>query len=199
MSQHFRDAVASRPITLEQLEAEPGPLRVFAYGSLLWRPGFEFRHKQRARLFGFHRALRVWSVHHRGTEERPGLVLGLDRGGSCTGCVFEVEERSKPAVAAYLWEREMVTSVYTPRIVRVHTEHDTGPQMESALCFLLDREHQQYAAGLTAADAAEIVHAAEGYSGHNREYVHETLRGLREVGIDDHGLASVARLLERGS
>lgn len=187
----------SRPVTLDQISSEPGPLRVFAYGSLLWRPGFEYRRKLRAHLYGFHRALRVWSVHHRGTEDRPGLVLGLDRGGSCAGCMFEVDENDKTDVAAYLWEREMVTSVYTPRIVRVHVGSGTPRYTDTALCFLLDRDHDQYAGNLTARDAAAVVRAAEGYSGHNREYVRETLRGLREAGIDDHGLASVARMLER--
>jgi len=191
------DNAVSRPVTLDELRSEPGPLRVFAYGSLLWRPGFEYVRRTRARLYGFHRALRVWSVHHRGTEDRPGLVLGLDRGGSCAGCAFEIAESRKAEVAAYLWEREMVTSVYTPRLVRVHLEIPGGSQPDTALCFLLDREHQQYAGTLSADDAARIVHAAEGYSGDNREYVHETLRGLREVGIEDHGLAAVARLLDR--
>lgn len=196
VSRDHRGPAASRPVTLEEICAEPGPLRVFAYGSLLWRPGFDFHRKQRARLYGFHRALRVWSVHHRGTESCPGLVLGLDRGGSCAGCVYEVEEREKVAVATYLWEREMVTSVYTPRVVRVHSEIEAGRHIESALCFLLDRDHSQYAGNLSATDAAGIVRVAQGYSGHNREYVRETLRGLHEAGIDDHGLASVARLLD---
>jgi cation transport protein ChaC len=186
----------SRPVTLDQIDSEPGPLRVFAYGSLLWRPGFEYRRKQRAHLYGFHRALRVWSVHHRGTRDRPGLVLGLDRGGSCAGCVFEIDEDRKADVAAYLWDREMVTSVYAPRIVRVHLEDGTQRYTDSALCFLLDRDHDQYAGNLTNRDAAAVVRAAEGYSGHNREYVRETLRELKEVGIEDRGLAGVARLLE---
>lgn len=190
--------VVSRAVSLEQISYQPGSLRVFAYGSLLWRPGFDYRRKLRAHLYGFHRALRVWSVHHRGTEDRPGLVLGLDRGGSCAGCVFEVDEDRKADVAAYLWEREMVTSVYTPRIVRVHLGTSTQRYSDSALCFLLDRDHDQYAGMLTARDAAAVVRAAEGYSGHNQEYVRETLRGLHEVGIEDRGLASVARLLERG-
>lgn len=199
MIRHRRAGAASRPVTLPGISAEPGPLMVFAYGSLLWRPGFDFEHRYPARLYGFHRALRVWSVHHRGTEERPGLVLGLDRGGSCAGCVFEVDESRKAGVAAYLWEREMVTSVYTPRMVRVHIDGPAGRHTDSALCFLLDRNHDQYAGSLSAEHAAGIVRAAEGYSGHNREYVRETLRHLHEVGIHDHGLASVARQLERDS
>lgn len=187
---------SARPVSLDEVHAETGILRVFAYGSLLWRPGFPFMRQRRARLYGFHRALRVWSVHHRGTEDQPGLVLGLDRGGSCTGCVFEVAEADRQRVAEYLWEREMVTSVYVPRIVRVHIDEDNQRETVPSLCFLLDRSHTQYAGTLSEHDAAAIVCGAEGYSGHNREYVRETLRGLHRAGIDDHALARVARLLD---
>lgn len=173
-------------------ELPAGPLHVFGYGSLIWRPGFEFRWRDKARIHGFHRALRVWSYHHRGTEAQPGLVLGLDAGGSCLGCVFEVAEADKRAVADYLWEREMVTSVYTPRLVRAYT--DAGPHL--ALTFVLDRRHTQYAGTLPAREAARHVRAAHGRSGPNPEYVRETLAHLRELDVDDHWLAAVVRHLD---
>ncbi|MEX0607304.1 MAG: gamma-glutamylcyclotransferase [Halofilum sp. (in: g-proteobacteria)] len=169
-----------------------GPLYVFGYGSLVWRPGFEYLRCIPARIYGFHRALRVWSWHHRGTEERPGLVLGLDTGGSCRGCVFEVTAGDKDAVAAYLWEREMVTSVYSPRLVPAYTA--TGPVM--TLAFVLDREHPQYAGTLSPTEAARHIAGAEGLSGPNPEYVYETIRCLRDLGIDDHGLSAVLDQLE---
>ncbi len=181
------------PVDIEDVCAHAGPLYVFGYGSLLWRPGFPYHRQQRARLHGFHRALRVWSVHHRGTEQRPGLVLGLDRGGSCIGCVFEIEENHRRPVAEYLWEREMVTSVYVPRLVRVRIDDgSTAP----ALTFVLDRAHPQYAGPLSAEEAARHVREAAGLSGDNPEYVRETVRGLREMGIDDHGLRNVVRMLD---
>lgn len=170
----------------------PGPLYVFGYGSLLWRPGFEYLASHRARIHGFHRALRVWSFHHRGTPDRPGLVLGLDRGGSCLGCMFEVAEQNKRATAEYLWAREMVTHVYIPRLVTVHCEAGRF----SALTFVLDRDHEQYAGSLAPGHAAGHILGARGASGANPEYVRETVAGLERMGVRDRGLRSVLHHLE---
>ena len=181
------------PGPIEGLDAlPPGPLHVFGYGSLLWRPGFDYVHCERARVHGFHRALRVWSFHHRGTEERPGLVLGLDRGGSCLGCVFEVDSAAKREVGAYLWAREMVTSVYIPRLVPVQV----GRRSVIALTFVLDRSHAQYAGPLSPALAARHVIGAEGVSGANPDYVRETVAGLERLGVHDRGLSSVLRHMD---
>ena len=170
----------------------PGPLHVFAYGSLLWRPGFDYVHCERARIHGFHRALRVWSFHHRGTEQRPGLVLGLDRGGSCLGCVFEVEPAAKHEVGAYLWAREMVTSVYIPRLVPVRFRGESV----IALTFVLDRSHAQYAGSLSPELAARHIVGAEGVSGANPDYVRETVAGLERLGVHDRGLSNVLRHMD---
>lgn len=145
-----------------------------------------------ARVYGYHRALRVWSFHHRGTKERPGLVLGLDRGGSCQGCVFEVSACDKLEVAEYLWAREMVTAVYSPRLVEAHTPD--GPI--STLAFVLDRAHAQYAGTLSDIEAAHHIRGAHGLSGPNVEYVRETVRGLERIGVHDEGLASIIRHLD---
>jgi len=171
-----------------------GPLHVFAYGSLLWRPGFDYTSCRPARIYGFHRALRVWSVHHRGSEEQPGLVLGLDAGGSCRGCVLRVEAEQRLAVARYLWEREMVTSVYVPRLVRSYP--DDGPPLVT-LVFVLDRAHVQYAGALSAADAARHIAAARGHSGANPEYVRATVDGLTRIGVRDGTLEQIVQNLDR--
>ena len=170
----------------------PGPLYVFGYGSLLWRPGFDYRSTHRARIHGFHRALRVWSFHHRGTPDRPGLVLGLDRGGSCLGCLFEIDADDKRATAEYLWAREMVTDVYIPRLVTVHCEAGRF----TALTFVLDRNHEQYAGPLRPNHAAHHIRAACGASGANPEYVRETVAGLERLGVRDRGLRTVLEHLD---
>lgn len=170
-----------------------GPLHVFGYGSLLWRPGFEFESQEMAKIYGFHRALRVWSFHHRGTEQQPGLVLGLDSGGACLGAMFRVDSAQRLAVARYLWEREMVTAVYVPRLVTAYTR--AGARIE-ALTFVLDRGHRQYAGPLSPELAARHVCSARGVSGANPEYVRETMARLEGLGVQDHGLQSVVRSLD---
>jgi cation transport protein ChaC len=172
-----------------------GPLFVFAYGSLLWRPGFEYLEAERARIHGFHRALRVWSYHHRGTPQQPGLVLGLDAGGSCLGTIYKVAPSAKQSVAEYLWAREMVTSVYIPRLLPVRLTHGSV----AALAFVLDRRHTQYAGGLDAPGAAAHIRSAQGASGANPEYVRETVAGLQRLGVHDRGLSEVLRHLDAGA
>lgn len=169
-----------------------GDFWVFGYGSLIWRPGFAHTETHRARLFGFRRALCVYSWVHRGTEKRPGLVLGLDRGGSCVGLAFRVPGELRDEVVAYLRERELVTNVYVERTLRVRL--DSGETAE-ALCYIVDRSHPQYAGGLDEAEAAAVVIGAVGKSGANEDYVRATVEHLRALGIRDHWLETVAELI----
>lgn len=173
------------------LELPDGDLWVFGYGSVMWRPGFDFLERHRARVHGYHRALCVWSWWHRGTPERPGLVLGLDRGGSCIGQAYRVAERDKDAVAAYLYERELVTPAYLARLIDVHV----NGRRETALTFLVDRSHPQYAGRLTPEEAADTVRKARGASGENPDYVASTISHLREIGLRDHWLERTHALL----
>src|SRR5436305_6295685 len=123
-------------------------LWVFAYGSLMWRPGFSYRERVSARLIGLHRALCVFSFVHRGTPERPGLVLGLDRGGMCRGIAYRVAARDRTATLAYLREREQTNKVYR-ETVRAVWLHEDPQQTVRALCYVADRRHHQYAGRLT--------------------------------------------------
>ncbi|MDZ5699115.1 MULTISPECIES: gamma-glutamylcyclotransferase [Phyllobacteriaceae] len=162
---------------------------VFGYGSLMWRPGFAHTETQKARLFGYRRALCVHSHVHRGTPDRPGLVLGLDRGGSCLGLAFRVPGELAAEVTAYLRERELVTHVYLERRLPVRLRD--GAEIE-ALTYVVDRRHPQYAGRLDAEHAAQRVSGAIGQSGRNEEYVLNTVEHLKALGIHDHWLETVA-------
>ena len=169
-----------------------GDFWVFGYGSLIWRPGFAHTETRRGRLFGFRRSLCVRSFVHRGTPERPGLVLGLDRGGSCVGLAFRVPGELRDEVLAYLRERELVTSVYLERTLPVRL---AGGETVAAVTYVVDRGHAQYAGNLDEADAAAIVTGSVGKSGPNEDYVLNTLRHLEALGIRDHWLEAVGRRL----
>ncbi|WP_274423110.1 gamma-glutamylcyclotransferase [Chelativorans sp. YIM 93263] len=162
---------------------------VFGYGSLMWRPGFAHVETRKARVFGYRRALCVHSHVHRGTPDRPGLVLGLDRGGSCLGLAFSVPAELSDEVTAYLRERELVTHVYKER--RVPVRLDDGTMVE-ALTYVVDRSHQQYAGSLDAEHAAQRISGAIGQSGPNEDYVLNTVEHLKALGIRDHWLEAVA-------
>jgi cation transport protein ChaC len=169
-----------------------GDFWVFGYGSLMWRPGFAHIETARARLHGFRRSLCVWSHVYRGTPERPGLVLGLDRGGSCVGLAFRVPAELREQVLAYLRDRELVTSVYLERMLPVRLEN--GGIVE-AVAYVVDRRHEQYAGALDEAEAARIVSGAVGQAGPNEEYVLNTIAHLKALGIRDHWLEEVGRLV----
>ena len=179
-------------MNMDTLPALPvGELWVFGYGSLMWRPGFDYLEMHMARIYGYHRALCVWSWVHRGTRERPGLIFGLDIGGSCVGRVFRVAAQEKEKVVEYLYRREMVTPVYRPRLLTVYLPDRTV----TALTFIIDRSHAQYAGKLMPEHAAAAVCRAQGQSGDNRDYLVNTLNHLQEVGINDHGLEQIRALV----
>jgi cation transport protein ChaC len=167
-------------------------LWVFGYGSLMWRPGFDFAERQLAWLRGYHRALCIYSHVHRGTPERPGLVLGLDRGGSCRGVAFRVEAANAQATIAYLRAREQVTAVYVERRVRVRL-HD-GREVE-ALTYVVDRGHVQYAGKLPLDTIIRYVRNGVGQSGDNPAYVLNTHRHLAELSLRDPALAHLVSAL----
>ncbi len=169
-----------------------GDFWVFGYGSLMWRPGFAHVETRRARLHGYHRALCVYSWVHRGTEQRPGLVLGLDRGGSCVGLAYRVPGDLREEVVEYLRGRELVTSVYLERSLPVRL---AGGGTVDALCYIVDRTHRQYAGGLDPAEAAATVAGAVGVSGANEDYVASTIDHLEALGIRDHWLEEVGRIV----
>ncbi|WP_417518269.1 gamma-glutamylcyclotransferase [Minwuia sp.] len=169
-----------------------GDLWIFGYGSLMWRPGFEHVEQHRAMLPGRHRRLCVWSWYHRGLQHAPGLVMGLDRGGSCIGSAFRVPAREAPGAFEYLAAREMVTPVYRPS--RVTLRLQDGRRVDG-VTFTVDRTNPQYAGRLTVETAADTVRRSEGHSGHNADYVRETVAQLRRMAVRDPFLEAVAAAL----
>jgi cation transport protein ChaC len=174
---------------------ENADLWVFGYGSLMWRPGFDFLERVPARLIGLHRALCVYSFVHRGTPERPGLVLGLDRGGMCRGIAFRVAAPARAITIAYLREREQVTTVYLETMRRIELEEEARRQLR-ALCFVVDRSHTQYAGRLTLAECVHHVRQGHGRSGPNRDYVLETVQALEALGYRETDLHLIAERLK---
>jgi glutathione-specific gamma-glutamylcyclotransferase len=183
---------------LSAAELSKGDLWVFGYGSLMWRPGFEFIEQVPARLIGEHRALCVYSFVHRGTPEKPGLVLGLDRGGACRGVAFRVEEKHRAATVAYLRAREQVTSVYREVMRSVWLENEPR-QRVSALAYVVDRGHVQYAGRLSLAEQIRHVQQGHGHSGANRDYVLSTVRAIEAEGFRDSQLHRLASMLHDDS
>lgn len=178
------------PVDYPLPELEPGKdLWIFGYGSLMWRPGFDHLGISDAQLFGFHRAFCVKSVVHRGTRENPGLVLGLDNGGSCRGKAILCPSNIREPVVDYLYRREMVTSVYVPRMVTIKLV-STG-EMVQALTFTANKKHEQYITGLSIEEAALRIAGASGRGGPNVDYLSSTIEHLDEFGIKDGPLHAI--------
>ena len=183
-------------MTSSRFVENSGDFWVFGYGSLMWRPGFAFEERRLARVNGYHRALCVYSHVHRGTPERPGLVLGLDRGGVCSGVAFRIAGERRRETIDYLRERELVTRVY--REARLRAVIDDGRQVE-AIAYVADITHPQYAGRLPREDLLRFVLQGEGVSGLNTLYVDSTWRHLEEIGIDDADLAWLTRRIDAGA
>ena len=169
-------------------------LWVFAYGSLMWRPDFPFVERLEARLVGAHRALCVYSFVHRGTPERPGLVLGLDQGGTCRGIAYRVPVKDRGATVAYLRAREQVTSVYRECMRPIWLKSRPERRVQ-ALCYMVDRGHVQYAGRLSLEQQLHHVRQGHGHSGANRDYVIATVGALEQLGYRETELHLLAERL----
>jgi cation transport protein ChaC len=178
--------------------SEPDPsgsdLWVFGYGSLMWRPGFGFIEQAPARLIGEHRALCVYSFDHRGTPEKPGLVLGLDRGGACRGIAFRIAASRRSDTVKYLRDREQTTHVYREVMRSVWLENEAR-QRVSALTYVVDRGHVQYAGRLSLPEQLRHVQQGHGRSGNNRDYVLSTVKSIEAQGFRDEQLHQLALML----
>jgi cation transport protein ChaC len=177
------------------LKPAAGDLWVFGYGSLMWRPGFDYLERHHARLIGAHRALCVYSFVHRGTPEQPGLVFGLDRGGACRGIAYRVAGTRREETIAYLRAREQVTMVYREVWRSVWIDDDPKRRVQ-ALCYIVDRGHRQYAGRLTVAEQLHLVRQAHGRSGANRDYVIDAVASIESLGYRETDLHRLVEQLK---
>ncbi len=166
---------------------------VFAYGSLIWRPGFDYVETSKATLCGWHRAMCILSTHYRGCAETPGLVLGLDRGGSCRGLAYRVAGEEATTVQCYLHDREMVTGVYQPKFIRLKLED--GRQVPGYV-FVARRDHAQYAGLLSPDAAARLIRQGNGFTGSSRDYLANTVTHLESLGLHDEALRRLLYLVD---
>lgn len=174
----------------------PEVLWVFAYGSLMWKPGFDYAASSRARLDGYRRSFCMWSIHHRGTQENPGLVLALDpdEDAGCEGVAFQVPSETRTDVLRYLRERELISSAYQERLETIRL---ADGQEVQALAYVMNRDHVQYTGQMTAAEKAAIIARSSGGMGPNDEYLFSTLSHLRDMGCPDPEMEEIARLIQR--
>lgn len=162
---------------------------VFAYGSLLWNPLFPFAESRRARVRGFHRRFCLWSLASRGRPDAPGLVLGLDRGGSCPGVAYRLPAPLAIDELHLLWRREMVTGAYAPRWVKL----DADGKPLTALAFIVRRDHPQYAGRMARAEEARVIATACGAFGSSADYLERTRIALVSHGVIDPYLEDLAK------
>ena len=164
---------------------------VFGYGSLLWNPGFNVASRVLARLDGYARSFCMHSIHHRGTEEAPGLVLALDEveGAECRGVAFAVAKGEEEQTLAYLRERELISSAYIEKVLEL--DLDDGRRVE-ALVYVIDPAHVQYCGGMPLEKQAHIIAHAVGGRGPNAEYLFNTTDHLAELGLPDGDLEWLA-------
>ena len=186
-----RQLQRSLDATLERRPARAGngDIWVFAYGSLIWNPIFPFAEKRVARIYGMHRSFCLWSRLGRGTREQPGLVLGLDGGGSCAGLTLRIEQHHARGELFLLWRREMVTGAYSPVWVRART---AGGAVD-AIAFVMNRRSHAYAGRLADEEIVRNIRSASGLNGRCSDYLAQTAAGMAAHGIRDAALEMIAR------
>lgn len=167
---------------------------IFAYGSLMWDPGFAYEEAIAGNINGYQRSLSVLSTIYRGTPEHPGLVLGLDKGDSCCGRVFRIAPENVNDIVAYLDEREQVTKVYCPHFFETRL---IDGRWVKAYTFVVRREHEQYAGYLSLEEQAELVAQGVGEKGTALAYLENTVRHIDDLGIEDTDLHKVLDMAQK--
>ncbi len=181
------------------MEQPNGDIWIFGYGSLMWNPDFPHEETRPALLRGYHRALCIQSVEYRGTVECPGLVFGLNRGGSCRGLAFRVLEKNAPEVMKYLYQREMVTGVYRPLWRTIETRAGSSKHAVTAYIFVADVTHSQYTGRLSDEDAVKLIVQGHGKAGPCIDYLTNTYDHLMELDIHDRTLGRIIEMVKPAS
>ena len=176
------------------MTASDHDLWLFAYGSLMWRPGFAVEETRRARLTGYRRCFSIYSVYHRGTPERLGMVLGLDRGGVCEGIAYRIAAANVDQTHHYLRARELINGVYREAVVPVELEGEPRAEV-MALTYIVERAHPNYAHRLPLTTQARLIKGAKGFSGANIDYLVSTVRHLRDLGIRERELERLVTMI----
>jgi glutathione-specific gamma-glutamylcyclotransferase len=189
------ELAASRAAILSGVDLSTG-VWLFGYGSLIWNPAFHFTDRLTGRIYGWHRRFCLWTHLGRGCPEQPGLVLGLERGGSCHGVAFHIAPEAALEELAIVWRREMISGAYVPRWVDVTTAVGRVP----AIAFVINHGHERYASFLPDDRVAEVIASARGWLGPCADYLVNTVDHLAALGIHDRPLERLrARVLERRS
>lgn len=162
----------------------PGRIWVFGFGSLMWNPAFHYVERRTARIHGYHRQFCLWARAGRGSPERPGLMLSLEAGGSCTGVAYRLDKREAATELDVVWRREMFTMAYRP----VWTWARTPKGPEPAIAFAANREHERYVPGLDDEVIARYLATGAGPMGRCCDYLFDTVAHLRQLGIRDRRL-----------
>ncbi|MCU0568408.1 MAG: gamma-glutamylcyclotransferase [Oculatellaceae cyanobacterium Prado106] len=165
---------------------------IFAYGSLIWNPIFQFCQSHTGTIYGYHRRFCLWTPLGRGTPENPGLVLGLDRGGSCHGVAYQIAAHDVDAELLLLWRREMVVGSYVPRWVKVFQEN----RWVEAIAFTINPQSQSYTGKIPLDTIAHHIATAEGKLGSCFDYFDQTIAGLTKLGLADRSLLKLQRRVE---
>ena len=181
MRRSLLDALDLRP---------PGDAWVFGYGSLIWNPTVHYLERRTARVEGWHRRFCLSTPVGRGTPDNPGLLLGMDEGGSCTGAAFRIDTDILTDELALLWRREMLTGSYVPRWLPMHALD--GGVFCHGLTFTINRQASNYAGDLEPADIVRRIATARGEIGSSRDYLFQTRDGLRLLGIEDPEVEALA-------
>jgi cation transport protein ChaC len=185
------ELLASRRAALAGVDLSAG-VWLFGYGSLIWNPAFDFSDRLTGRIWGYHRRFCLWTHLGRGRPERPGLVLGLERGGSCRGVVFHIAAERVEEELEIVWRREMLSGAYLPRWVEVKTAVGTVP----AIAFVINSAHERYARALADDEIAAVIATASGWLGPCADYLANTVDHLATLGIHDRPLERLrARVL----